>query len=130
MDKGKTSVRGHILLVDDGKINRLLGKKILKNLSCEVTEAINGLEAIQILKSHPLSNFDLILMDLEMPELGGLQASTQIREERLSYAPIVALSAHPLEETRFLCKAAKMNGYIEKPVTVEKLAMVLDKMGL
>ncbi len=120
--------RTRILLVDDGKMNRMLGEKLLGKLSCEVTTAENGQQAVDILKSMPKAAFHLILMDLEMPELGGLQASTQIREQKLSYAPIIALSAHPAEETQLLCKAAKMNGYIQKPMTLEKLQNILQKL--
>ncbi|MFK5892458.1 MAG: response regulator [Pseudomonadota bacterium] len=120
--------KAHILLVDDGKVNRILGKKILNKLSYQVSLAEDGLQAIAQIKNNNTSTFDLILMDLEMPKLGGLQAATEIREKKLCYAPIYALTSHDSEETRLLCRAAKMNGYIQKPIKIDTIKIVLDKL--
>jgi len=73
--------------VDDTKVNLLIGEKLLNKLSCQVIVAKNGQEAIDKIKNSDAAR-DLILMDLEMPEVGGLQAAKLIREEKLSYAPI------------------------------------------
>lgn len=120
--------KAHILLVDDGKVNRVLGEKILTKLFYQVTLAEDGLQAIELIKNNPFSMFNLILMDLEMPKLGGLQAATAIRENKLSFAPIYALTSHNSEETRLLCRAAKMNGYIHKPLKIDKIKSTLDKL--
>ncbi len=114
-----------ILLVDDSKVNRLLGQKMLEKLSCEVIVAEDGSEALNVIKNNQVH---LILMDLEMPKIGGLQAATEIREKKLSFAPIYALTGSTSPETRLLCRAAKMNGYINKPLTIDKLKNLFEKL--
>ena len=120
--------KAHILLVDDGNVNRLLGKKILNKLHYQVTLAEDGLQALELIKNNPNLKFDLILMDLEMPRLSGLQATAEIREKKLSYAPIYALTSHDSEETRILCRTAKMNGYLQKPLKIDNIKNTLDKL--
>jgi len=127
-NKEENQYKAHILLVDDGKVNRVLGKKILNKLSYQVTLAGDGLEALELLKNKQSPKFDLILMDLEMPRLTGLQATAEIRDKKLSFAPIYALTSHNSEEIRILCRTAKMNGYLQKPLKIDKIKNVLDKI--
>ena len=117
--------KGKILFVDDTKVNLMLGSKMLRNLGLEVTTAENGQQAIEYCKEN---TYQLIFMDLEMPEVGGLVASTILREKKLSFAPIVALTAHEGEDIRQLCRSAHMNGHLLKPLNEDKLIRLLDKI--
>ncbi|MFK5985352.1 MAG: response regulator [Pseudomonadota bacterium] len=130
MDDSNSEYKAHILLVDDGQVNRMLGEKILNKLSYQVSLAKDGLDAIEIIESQPSSTFSLVLMDLEMPRLSGIQAAQIIRERKLTYAPIFALTSHQSEKTRILCREAKMNGYIQKPLKLEILEEILDRLFL
>ncbi len=125
MSKQSKNYKGRILFVDDSKVNLMLGNKMLGNFGFDVSLAENGKQAIALCKTN---KFQLVFMDLEMPEIGGLAAATIIREEKLSYAPIYALTGTASEEIRLLCRAAHMNGFIEKPLKQEKLAKILDKV--
>ncbi len=125
MSKQSKNYKGRILFVDDSKVNLMLGNKMLDNLGFDVSLAENGKQAIDLCK---INKFQLVFMDLEMPEVGGLAAATIIREEKLSYAPIYALTGTASEEIRLLCRAAHMNGFVEKPLKQEKLVKILDKV--
>ncbi len=123
----KSNIRNYrkrILLVEDNRVNQLVTKKQLMQLGLEVIIAENGQIAIDLVSEQ---QFELILMDLEMPIIGGIAATQQIRERRLTRVPIIALTAHDNPGTRRLCRETKMNGYMVKPVTVDKLIPVLDK---
>ncbi len=113
-----------ILLVDDSQVNLMLTKKLLENLGIEVMTATNGQQAVDCTKD---AHFHLIFMDLEMPIMGGIEASIVIREQQRSKAPIVALTSRDLNSVRAQCKEARMSGFLEKPVTAEKLVSLLDK---
>lgn len=117
--------QGNVLFVDDTQVNMMLGSKILRQFGLEVETAKNGQEAIEYCKNK---TFQLIFMDLEMPELGGLEAAKVIRAQKLSYAPIFALTGNDGEATRIQCRAAQMNGFISKPIKKEKLEKVLAKV--
>ena len=113
-----------MLLVDDSRVNLLMGSKILGSFGLNVVTAGNGKEAIEHCKTH---KFHLIFMDLEMPELAGIEAATVLREQKISYAPIYALTANNDDSTRLLCRA-HMNGFINKPLKKEKIEKVLDRV--
>jgi len=117
--------KANVLFVDDSKVNVMMGRKMLSNYGLNVITAENGLEAIEHCKEN---TFQLIFLDLEMPEKGGLAAATIIREEKLSYAPIYALTGSDGGETRLLCQAARMNGFIKKPLKKDKLEHLLNKV--
>jgi len=116
--------KSKVLLVEDNRVNQLVTKKHLLQLGLEVTIAENGQIAIDIISQQ---QFELILMDLEMPIIGGIAAATEMRKRRLTRVPIIALTAHDDPGVRRLCKEARMNDYMIKPVTVDKLVSVLDK---
>jgi CheY-like chemotaxis protein len=83
--------------------------------------AENGIEAVEAFKNH---NFDLILMDVEMPEMDGLTASTRIREiekEQPRRVPILAMTAHVMDSVRVQCMESGMDGYVSKPIQPEEL---------
>ncbi len=101
-----------ILLVEDNDLNRLVATNSLSYHHMKVTEAKNGIEAIERLKEN---SFDLILMDLQMPEMGGLDATRIIREEMKLLTPIIALTANAFKAEIERCISAGMNDYIIKP---------------
>jgi PAS domain S-box-containing protein len=102
----------NVLLVEDNMINRMVAINSLHYFNCIVTEATNGLEAIDILKNK---NFDIILMDVQMPEMDGIEATIKIREELKLQTPIIALTANAFKSEVEKCKNAGMDDYITKP---------------
>lgn len=115
-----------VLLVDDNAINRKLGKRFLQRMNIDVATAGNGREAVDQARANA---FDLILMDLQMPELDGLQATGLIRESDnpCQRSPIVALTANAFSDVREECKKAGMDDFLTKPLRVDELARTLDK---
>ncbi len=113
-----------VLLVDDNAINRKLGKRFLEQMKIDVTLASNGREAYETAIND---DFDLILMDLQMPELDGMEATRKIRETTGSRneVPIVALTANAFNDVREECKDAGMDDFLTKPLRVNELAEVL-----
>ncbi|MEP7015657.1 MAG: response regulator, partial [Verrucomicrobiota bacterium] len=114
-----------ILVVEDNAINRAVARAILEKQSHTVTQATNGLEALQEIKTK---NFDLVLMDIQMPEMDGFAATARIRELEKSsgrHTPIVAMTAHAMIGDRERCIAAGMDDYISKPLGKEDLLRVL-----
>ena len=101
-----------ILLVEDNEMNRMVVQNTLHYFNCKVTEAENGLEAVKILKTQ---NFDLILMDIQMPEMDGIEATKVIRKELKLSTPIIALTANAFKTEIEKCKQAGMNDYVTKP---------------
>jgi PAS domain S-box-containing protein len=117
----------HILLADDELINRVLAGAIMKQRGWQVTEAANGREAQERLAEH---DYDLVLMDLEMPEMDGLEATRLIRAgERESgrHLPIIAMTAHAVTGYRQICLGAGMDDYISKPFEINDLLEVMAK---
>ena len=116
----------NVLLAEDAVANQLLAIGILKRWNHEVVVANNGVEAIEILKEQ---RFDLVLMDVQMPEMNGLEASTLIRkledEHQLpvqsSRMNIIAMTAHAMKGDRERCLAAGMDGYVPKPIRIPEL---------
>ncbi|MCH7493451.1 PAS domain S-box protein, partial [bacterium] len=118
-----------ILLVEDNLVNRKLARRLLEKGGHEVRTAVNGREALDL---YGQGGFDVILMDVQMPEMDGFEATAAIRrlEEGTSgHQPIVALTAHAMKGDREKCLAAGMDGYVAKPLTtksvLEELARVL-----
>lgn len=101
-----------VLLVEDNSINRMVAVNSLHYFNCMVTEAANGLEAIEILKDK---SFDIILMDVQMPEMDGIEATIKLREEFKLKTPIIALTASAFKSEVDKCKTAGMDDYIAKP---------------
>lgn len=115
-----------ILLAEDNIVNSTLARKILEKAGHCVTLAENGKIAIELLaKEH----FDIILMDISMPEMDGLEATRRIRDmehEFGGHIPIVAMTAHALKDDREKCLAVGMDAYISKPVNFRELFEVLN----
>jgi len=101
-----------ILLVEDNAINRFYAETILTQKKAVVSIAVNGREAVEKVQSE---NFDIILMDMQMPVLNGLDATQEIRTDLKSKTPIIGLSANTVQEDINNCYKVGMNGYITKP---------------
>lgn len=116
-----------LLLTEDLEVNRMLIRQMLRNTGIVVFEAENGKEAIEVLKEHEV---DLILMDLHMPEMDGIDATKAIREGRLegvnAEIPIVCLTADVFKETKESIFSAGMNDFVTKPIEMRRLYQVLD----
>ena len=120
-----------ILAAEDNRVNRLLIKKVLGRLGYEIDLAENGLIALEMAVNN---HYDLILMDLQMPEMDGLEATCQIRqrfeEMPTQERPLVwALTASALEVERERCLKAGLDGFLCKPIRVEEICRVLRLMG-
>lgn len=113
-----------VLLVDDNQINLRLGNRLLTRMGCEVVQAENGLQAID---AAVQSHFDVILMDCQMPEMDGFEATRQLRQQAYTL-PIVAMTANAMQGDRERCLEAGMNDYLSKPVDPSKLQAVIARL--
>jgi signal transduction histidine kinase/CheY-like chemotaxis protein len=114
-----------VLVVDDNLVNQRLAERLLAREGCVVTVASNGFEAIARWEAQP---FDLVLMDCNMPELDGLEATRRIRlkeRERCTHTPIIALTADAMESDRQACLRSGMDDYLSKPIREERLREAL-----
>jgi two-component system sensor histidine kinase ChiS len=123
-----SSARLHVLLAEDQEINRKVAAGLLQQQGCRVSFAANGREALAALHGD---DFDVVLMDVQMPEMDGIEAAQRIRQlpdRRKAQIPIVALTAHVMQEDveRFL--AAGMNAIVEKPLDMDKLNQELARL--
>jgi PAS domain S-box-containing protein len=117
-----------VLLAEDNSTNQLIGIRMLEKLGCRVGAAANGAEAVAMARDFP---YDLILMDMQMPEMDGLEATVKIREMGGGFTrlPIVALTANVLESDREACTRAGMDGFLTKPIRRGELLGVLQRWG-
>ena len=118
--------RLRILLVDDQPMNRLLARNQLKQLGCPPQhEAENGMLALEFLRH---ADYDIVLMDMQMPEMDGLEATRRLRRLPLEVQPVViAMTANAFAEDREACMAAGMNHFLSKPVKLETLRAALQQ---
>jgi signal transduction histidine kinase/HPt (histidine-containing phosphotransfer) domain-containing protein len=115
-----------ILVVEDNKLNQMLVEKHLRNWNCRVDQAETGKEAISKLEQN---EYDLVLMDLQLPELDGYATTRYIRKEmkgKKAGVPILALTAHALDGEEEKCLASGMNGYLVKPFDPAKLNRLIS----
>ena len=120
----RTSFEGaNVLIAEDNVLNQMLLKKILTQKGIDVQVANNGLEAVEKAKSH---SFDLVLMDLHMPEMDGIEAASVLMSEDYQ-KPIVALTADVTRESMTAAKSVGMKDYITKPIDQNKLLEVLNQ---
>jgi len=120
----KQSVR--ILLAEDNPVNQQLALLILTKAGYDVTVADNGHQAIAAFASHP-ENFDLILMDVQMPEMDGLAAARELRNRGFTAIPIIAMTANAMKGDREICLNAGMNDYIAKPIKREIIFKIIEQ---
>ena len=118
----------HILLAEDNPVNQMVATEYLERFGCIVTPAGNGLEAVSEFKN---TQFDLILMDCQMPDMDGYEATGVIREQEkyqdLVRTPIIAFTANAMQGDKEKCLNAGMDDYISKPVSAKSLEDVLGK---
>ncbi len=116
---------GRILLVEDNIINQQVARELLENLGLLVHTVNNGREAITTLDHH---DFDLVLMDLQMPEMDGYETTRRIRSQsRYAKLPVIAMTAHAMADERQQCLSAGMNEHIPKPIDPEHLYTTLKR---
>jgi len=113
-----------ILVTDDNEMNQLVAATILQNFGAEITEAFNGAEAIEKIKE---TNFDLVLMDVQMPVMDGIEATRIIRETISKTLPVIALTAFAINGDNQKCMAAGMNDYLSKPFEESQLLNIISK---
>jgi two-component system, sensor histidine kinase and response regulator len=119
---------GKVLLVEDNFVNQKVAVRFLERLGCTVEVASNGAESVAACQER---QFDIVLMDLQMPVMDGMTATRKIRAwETSGHIPIIALTANAMTGDRELCEAAGMDGYLTKPIEVERLRNILAKFGL
>jgi two-component system sensor histidine kinase/response regulator len=120
--------RRRILVVEDIEVNQKLAKKLLEKMGHEVKLVANGAEACEAIQEQA---FDLALMDLQMPVMGGLEATQKIRESERGtgrHIPIVAMTAHAAPQDQRRCQEAGMNGYVSKPIRPEALRTEIERV--
>ena len=113
-----------LLLVEDNELNREIAVTILEEAGCRVDVAVNGAEAVEKVRRSAAAPYDLLLMDIQMPVMDGIEAAKAIRalpERSLASVPIVAMTANAFEEDRQRVIAAGMNGHLGKPIDIDKL---------
>src|SRR6266404_4887659 len=116
-----------VLLAEDNVVNQRLVVRLLEKRGHRVAVAANGLEALAALKKE---TFDLVLMDVQMPDMDGMEATAAIREEEKSggeHQMIIALTAHAMKGDREKCLSAGMDGYLTKPIRPQELDEVLEE---
>ncbi|RZK66717.1 MAG: response regulator, partial [Pedobacter sp.] len=125
--KDKNNMPWRVLVVDDNAINQSLMKHLLLQWNVDFDIVANGLEAVNRLREHV---YDLILMDIQMPQMDGYTATQQIREVLQLDTPIIAMTAHAMAGEREKCLSRGMNDYISKPIKEEELFKLISSFGL
>lgn len=130
IEEQRTIKNPRILMVEDVALNRTLAHALLKQIAPEATvlDARNGVEAVELVSQH---DFDLIFMDIQMPDMDGIEATKRIREAEQSsdrHVPIIALTAGALEEEKKRALACGMDDFLTKPVDRTKIKSAMDKM--
>jgi CheY-like chemotaxis protein len=116
-----------VLLAEDNEVNRMVAKAQLARLGCEVVEARDGVEAIELFGTNQI---DLVLLDIQMPGLDGYMTASRIRglsESRGQYVPIIALSANALPEHRSESQVRGMDAHLTKPVRLSDLREAITR---
>jgi two-component system, sensor histidine kinase and response regulator len=116
-----------ILLAEDNPVNQLLATRLLEKRGHRVEVAANGREALAALEKE---EYDLVLMDVQMPEIDGIEATIAIRAKEKTggnHLPVIALTAHAMKSDQERCLAAGMDGYLSKPIRAQELDEFLDK---
>ncbi|MRI31518.1 histidine kinase [Endozoicomonas sp. OPT23] len=121
----------NILIAEDNKVNQMVARKLLEKLGCSFELAEDGAKALELLESGLLKKepFDLVLMDIMMPVMDGIEATKQIRASNHSYSkiPVIAYTASVSGKDRETCLAAGIDEFLSKPASAEKLAAMLTK---
>jgi two-component system, sensor histidine kinase and response regulator len=118
--------RSRVLLVEDNAVNQTLAVRLLEKRGYSVSVTGNGLEALAALEKE---QFDIVLMDIQMPEMDGFEATAAIREKEKSsgkHVPIIAMTANALKGDQERCVAAGLDGYVSKPIRTKELFAAIE----
>jgi len=119
----------HILLVEDNSVNQKIGIRMLENMGHRIALANHGLEALEKLESN---SYDMVLMDIQMPEMDGFEATSCIRKKEKqsgSHIPIIALTAHAMKGDRERCLAGGIDGHASKPLKADRLTSEIKRLA-
>lgn len=120
---------GHILLVEDNRVNQLVARRLLEKRGHTVVVANNGREALAMVEDAALVGFGCVLMDVQMPEMDGFECTAMIRDRERGtrfHLPIIAMTAHAMKGDDARCLAAGMDGYLSKPIDPDELFDVVE----
>jgi len=124
---GRTTEAGlHVLIAEDHVVNQVLARRLMEKAGHRVTVTRNGREAVEAVEAD---SFDLVLMDVQMPEMDGFEATAAIRkhgEATGRRVPIIAMTAHAMKGDEEKCLAAGMDAYVSKPIDPLKLAEAME----
>lgn len=122
----------HVLVAEDNFVNRKLVTTLLRKRGHKVKAVENGRQAVASIQSAKGKAFDVVVMDLQMPEMSGLEAAQAIRERETGGGrrlPLIALTAHAMHSDRERCLEAGMDGYLSKPIEVDELIATVERFG-
>jgi signal transduction histidine kinase/CheY-like chemotaxis protein/ligand-binding sensor domain-containing protein len=125
---GAEAVLGDVLLAEDNAVNQRLAVRVLERRGWRVTVAPNGREAVSLIEA---GHFDVVLMDVQMPEMNGFEATAAVRQRERGtggHVPIVAMTAHAMKGDRELCLEAGMDDYVSKPIRAAELFAAIDSV--
>ena len=127
LEEKKPVGKFHILLAEDNLVNQRFAVRTLEKMGHQIVVAQTGEEALAVLQSEKI---DLVLMDVQMPEMDGLAATREIRkrEHGQAHIPIIAMTAHAMKGDRESCLEAGMDDYISKPINREELQQVIERV--
>ena len=118
----------NILLAEDNRVNQIVAKQLLERMSHSVTIAGNGVEALSLLEA---GSYDLVFMDIQMPEMDGIETTRKIRGLEVkthAHIPIIALTAHAMKGDKERCMDAGMDGYVTKPINKAAVQSVMNEV--
>lgn len=121
----------NILIAEDNNLNAEIAEAILKRAGLKTERVVNGIQCVNMITKMPAGTYDMILMDIQMPEMDGYEAARAIRQlpdREKACIPIIAMTANAFEEDKKDAMAAGMNGHLAKPIQVEQLLSMLAEM--
>jgi len=117
-----------VLVAEDNAVNRLVAQRLLQKKGHTIAVAHNGREALERIRAE---HFDIVLMDIQMPDLDGYAATAEIRKLEAGngkHVPIIGVTAHAMEGDRERCLAAGMDGYVAKPIIPKQLYAEIERL--
>ena len=121
----------NILIAEDNDLNAEIAEAVLKRADLKTERVVNGIQCVNMITKMPADTYDMILMDIQMPEMDGYEAARAIRQlpdREKACIPIIAMTANAFEEDKKDAMAAGMNGHMAKPIQVEQLLSMLAEM--